>query len=213
MNLDIATIPEDIAKHMVKMGRVEWGAVKAKTDAEHIADFGDTLHITRKNFSTPEGPQELHGVFLAGSETVMCHTGTSPNSPTNAQIMAGLWNSVLEQLTMTIEISLPNQAGAFVGDIWFGDPIKRNLGTHRWDGEQWHDLPDEIDSVLALLAKEREVSARLGGLIVDWWKDQWGASADALIAGRTKHGMPSIDETEIALIRAAEELSSQTVLK
>lgn len=97
-NLDINTIPEEIARHMVKIGRVEWGSVKAKPDAEHIADFADTLRLTRETFANPEGDTPIHGVFLTGSETVVCHTGTSPNSPVNAQIMAGLWNSVLDQL-------------------------------------------------------------------------------------------------------------------
>ncbi len=46
-------------------------------------------------------------------------------------------------------------------------------------------------------------------IVLAWWRDQWGAPADVLIAGRTKHGMPSIDETEVALIRAAEAIAKQ----
>lgn len=47
-------------------------------------------------------------------------------------------------------------------------------------------------------------------IVLAWWHDQWGgASADLIIAGRTKHGMPSVDETEIALIRAAEAIAKQ----
>lgn len=47
-------------------------------------------------------------------------------------------------------------------------------------------------------------------IVLAWWHDQWrGASADFIIAGRTKQGMPSIDETEIALIRAAEAIVQQ----
>lgn len=53
----------------------------------------------------------------------------------------------------------PDQPGAFKGDIWFGHPEKRNLGTHRWDGAAWQVLPDEIDSVLSLLAAERAKAA------------------------------------------------------
>lgn len=53
------------------------------------------------------------------------------------------------------EISQPNEPGGFIGDIWFGHSQKRNLGTHRWDGEKWKVLPDEIDSLLVLLAKAR----------------------------------------------------------
>ena len=98
MNLDTKTIPDELARRMIEVGKVEWGAVKAKTDAEIIRDFCDTLRITREQFKTPDGPQSIHGVFLVGTETVVCHTGTSPNSPVHAQIIAGLWNSVIDAL-------------------------------------------------------------------------------------------------------------------
>lgn len=99
MNLDPTTIPKELAERMLAVGKVEWGAVKPKTDVEHVADFCNTLHITRQDFGAPEGPQSLHGVYVAGTETVVCHTGTSPNSPMHAQIMAGLWNSVIDALS------------------------------------------------------------------------------------------------------------------
>lgn len=97
-NLDTSTIPDELKKRMIAVGKVEWGAIKAKPDEEHVTDFADTLAITRKDHNLPDGPRELHGVFIAGSETVVCHTGSSPNSPTHAQIMAGLWNSVIDAL-------------------------------------------------------------------------------------------------------------------
>lgn len=50
------------------------------------------------------------------------------------------------------EISVPNMPGQFDGDIWFGDPVKRNLGTHRWQDGEWTELPSEMESVLDLLA-------------------------------------------------------------
>jgi hypothetical protein len=52
-------------------------------------------------------------------------------------------------------IEPPNQPGGFVGDIWFGHPEKRAMGTHRWDGKEWHVLPTEMDAVLSLLAEAR----------------------------------------------------------
>jgi hypothetical protein len=45
----------------------------------------------------------------------------------------------------------PDAPGAFVGDIWFGDPVKRAFGTHRWDGNEWERLPTE-EAALSLLA-------------------------------------------------------------
>jgi hypothetical protein len=97
-NLDTSTIPDDLKRRMIAVGKIEWGAIKAKTDEQHIADFANTLAITRKDHDLPEDPRELHGVFIAGTETVVCHTGTSPNSPAHAQIIAGLWNSVIDAL-------------------------------------------------------------------------------------------------------------------
>lgn len=97
-NLDTSSIPEELARRMIAVGKVEWGAVKAKTDEEIVSDFSDTLRKTREDFKTPDGPQSIHGVFLIGTETVVCHTGTSPNSPVHAQIIAGLWNSVIDAL-------------------------------------------------------------------------------------------------------------------
>lgn len=52
-------------------------------------------------------------------------------------------------------ITEPDMPGAFKGDIWFGHSEKRNLGTHRWDGEKWIVLPSEIEVLLILLAKAR----------------------------------------------------------
>lgn len=98
-NLDTSTIPPDLAKRILAVGKIEWGAVANKTDEQHIADFADSLRITREHFGLEPGNHALHGCYLAGTETVVCHTGTSPNSPTHAQIIAGLWNSVIDALT------------------------------------------------------------------------------------------------------------------
>lgn len=58
-------------------------------------------------------------------------------------------------------VSEPTEPGAFKGDIWFGHPVKRNMGTHRWNGESWEVLQDETDGLLVLLAKAREEIALL----------------------------------------------------
>lgn len=52
-------------------------------------------------------------------------------------------------------VEQPNEPGAFVGDIWYGHPEKCTLGTHRWDGSAWQELPDEIESCLSLLSSSR----------------------------------------------------------
>lgn len=90
-------IPREIAEQVLSMGRVEWGATKEQTSAGHVADFAETLRITRENFNFEDVPVRLHGLYLEGTETVLCHTGTSPNSPGNAQALAGAWNWLVDQ--------------------------------------------------------------------------------------------------------------------
>lgn len=98
---DVSMIPDEVAEHVLAVGKIDWGATAQQSDAEHIADFQHTLTKTREQFKTPDDTV-LHGLYLEGTETVLCHAGTSPNSPTNAKILASLWNSlhalVLERL-------------------------------------------------------------------------------------------------------------------
>lgn len=57
---------------------------------------------------------------------------------------------------MTIPIiTEPDMPGAFVGDIWFGHPEMRSMGTHRWNGHKWEVLPSEIETLMILLAQAR----------------------------------------------------------
>lgn len=44
-------------------------------------------------------------------------------------------------------------------------------------------------------------------LLLAWWKDQWDAKpVDKLIADRAEAGVPEIAESEVAIMRAAQEL-------
>lgn len=65
------------------------------------------------------------------------------------------------QYADNVAISQPNEPGSFRGDIWFGHPEKRTLGTHRWDGHQWQMLPSELDSCLQMLAEALDEGKRL----------------------------------------------------
>lgn len=90
-------IPDMVRDHIISMGRVEWGAVAPKPDAQHLSYFKDTLDITRANFGL-KGDQSLNGVYLDGTEVVLCHTGISPNSPENARIIVALWNYLHDKI-------------------------------------------------------------------------------------------------------------------
>jgi hypothetical protein len=91
-------LPQDIIDRVLAVGRVEWGATAAKSDEEHLRDFANTLRITRDEFGTV-GDVALHGVFVEGDETVLCHTGTSQNSAQHARILVGAWNQLFDLAT------------------------------------------------------------------------------------------------------------------
>lgn len=90
------TLPADVVETLRSIGLVEWGRSFEQPDEKHVSDFVDTLRITREHFGT-EGETAIHGVYLAGTNTVLAHTGSSPNSPQHARILVGAWNHLVEQ--------------------------------------------------------------------------------------------------------------------
>lgn len=86
-------IPEDLEERLMALGEVEWGHTGPLDDKEHLAHLTSSLRLTREHFGS-EGPQDMHGVYLAGTETVVCHNGTSPNSPMHARLIVGLFNAL-----------------------------------------------------------------------------------------------------------------------
>ena len=73
-------IPEDILAHVAKLGRVEWGQTHAHDAEGHGAHVAESVRKTAEAFDQT-GDQHMHGLWLEGTETVLCHTGTSPNAP------------------------------------------------------------------------------------------------------------------------------------
>jgi hypothetical protein len=90
------SIPEDIVKRVIAIGRIEWGAVEEKTDEDIVAWFTANLAKTREHFGFTDDKTKLHGCYVEGEDIVLCHTGNSPNSPTHARAMAGAWNHLPE---------------------------------------------------------------------------------------------------------------------
>lgn len=89
-------IPQDIVETVLKIGRAEWGSVSARSAEEHADHVRRSVEMTAEAFGQTE-PQAMHGLYIEGTETVICHTGTSPNSPTNARALAGAWNHLYDQ--------------------------------------------------------------------------------------------------------------------
>lgn len=94
--LRAVSIPRDIADQVLSMGRAEWGATASLDQAGHLAHLAESLRLTREHFNFEDTPVPMHGLYLDG-ETVLCHTGTSPNSGANAQALTGAWNWLYDQ--------------------------------------------------------------------------------------------------------------------
>ena len=64
---------------------------------------------------------------------------------------------IVEILADELEVVVlqPDCNGDFEGDVWFGHPEKRTLGTHIWRAGVWHELPSELDAVISLLGQAR----------------------------------------------------------
>lgn len=93
----MSQIPREIAEQVLSMGRVEWGRTDEYTEVGHLAHLRESLRLTREHFNFADVPVAMHGLYLEGTETVLCHTGTSPNSGPNAQALAGAWNWLFDQ--------------------------------------------------------------------------------------------------------------------
>ena len=85
-----------MAEAAVRIGKVEWGTTHALPAEGHALHVLNSVNITAEHFEQTED-QKMHGLYVEGSETVICHTGTSPNSPTHARILAALWNRFVEE--------------------------------------------------------------------------------------------------------------------
>jgi Lar family restriction alleviation protein len=91
---DERDIPEDIVTAVTAVGEVEWGSTPAHDADGHADHVRDSVNMTAEHFGQ-DGPQEMHGLYLKGTDIVLCHTGTSPNSPQHARALAGAWNHLV----------------------------------------------------------------------------------------------------------------------
>lgn len=106
---------------------------------------------------------------------------------------------------LDVVISQPDCNGDFEGDVWFGHPEKRTLGTHMWRAGAWHELPSELDAVISLLGQarsQRDANAQaIATLRVDLAKAVEGLER---IATLDSDGLPSF--TPQAMVAQAQSL-------
>ena len=100
------TLPPEIADHILKIGRVEWGQTHAHDADGHGAHIARSVRLTAEAFEQ-EGDQHMHGLWLEGTETVVAHTGTSPNAPATTQALVGMWNWFHDQAALAAAPTIP----------------------------------------------------------------------------------------------------------
>jgi hypothetical protein len=89
-------IPPDIAASVLAIGRAEWGSTPEHDADGHAAHIRDSVLRTADHFGQV-GPQKMQGLYVEGTGTVICHTGTSPNSAQIARALTGAWNWLHDQ--------------------------------------------------------------------------------------------------------------------
>ncbi len=97
MQGELIEVPEDLAGLLRSLSRAEWGQTEAHDAEGHGNHITASVRLTAEHFGQ-QGPQHMHGLYLEGTGTVICHTGTSPNSPQIARALTGAWNFLLDNL-------------------------------------------------------------------------------------------------------------------
>jgi len=110
-----ADIPDDIREIVLKVGIAEWGQTEAFDADGHANHVAESVKLTTAYFDQ-SGPQHMHGLYIEGSGTVICHTGTSPNSPQIARALTGAWNWLHEQASAIEARSGETRSGSTEGE-------------------------------------------------------------------------------------------------
>lgn len=93
-------IPADIAAVVLRVGRAEWGQTESHDAEGHGRHVADSVRKTAAHFGQ-SGEQRMQGLYVEGTDKVICHTGTSPNSPDVARALTGAWNWLHDQVRDT----------------------------------------------------------------------------------------------------------------
>lgn len=113
----------------------------------------------------------------------------------------------MDDLIRREPIEHPAEPGGFNGDIWYGHPEYRTLGTHRWDGKVWLVLPDVSDTLCLLLAKARNRIEELEASI-RWVDEVYPARIEELDAKLATIDMDVLRRVEAGYSKALTEAES-----
>lgn len=90
------TIPLDLARAVLTVGRAQWGVTVTQDAEAHGAMMAQSVRLTAEHFQQGDEAQAMQVVFLEGTDVVIAYTGTSPYSGTTAQGMTAAWNRLHE---------------------------------------------------------------------------------------------------------------------
>ena len=93
--------PENVIDLVKRIGRAEWGTTEPKTAEDHGADMVNTVKKTAAHFGQID-QQAMHGLYIDGTNIVICHAGVSPNSPEIARVLTGMWNMLCDATTLSL---------------------------------------------------------------------------------------------------------------
>lgn len=128
------SIPPELAKLMIELGEAAWGATDPLDADGHAAHVAESVRITAAHFGQAEN-QQMHGLYVAGTGTVICHTGTSPNSPNTARCLTAAWNFMLSHARSALAGD-----GIERGDHWKESQFRETMDDLRRERDSLRDL-------------------------------------------------------------------------
>lgn len=99
--------------------RWEWGVIKSESIDQMVDEYRKTLEGTKDHFGEST-LNEIHGLFINGTDLQICTTGISPNSPNTAKYILSLHEALAthkpedwEALRKVLRIAITSDLACF----------------------------------------------------------------------------------------------------
>lgn len=154
-DLDLARMRELIAA--ASQPTVDWGCVTGKTIEQHVEDFRGSLGA-----ETAIG-SDLHGVYLGGTEIVVCHTGNGPHSEANAKLITFAFNNLgllVDEIERLRAIVARNKTSATHRLHNLCDGLAENADEGPFTREEWDRVDRQTTHMQTHLRQIADLAAR-----------------------------------------------------
>lgn len=152
---DLARMRELIAA--ASQPPVDWGCVRGKTIEQHVEDFRGSLSA-----ETAVGP-DLHGVYLGGTEIVVCHTGNGPHSEANAKLITFALNNLgllVDEIERLRAIVARNKTSAVHRLHNLCDGLSEDADQSPFTREEWERIDRQTVHMQNQLRQIADLAAR-----------------------------------------------------